>query len=241
MIEIKKISYCYGKEKVLEDIEIDIKKGESVALIGPNGSGKSTLIKIINGIFFPKKGSYIYKGQEITEKSLSDSTFKKIFHKSIGFIFQNSEVQLFCTDVYDEIAFGPRQMGLSEEVVAKRVEDCIKLLEVDAIRGKAPFELSGGEMKRVAIASILSMNPEVLVLDEPLSNLTPRGKRFLKELFIKLNRSGKTILCATHDLNFVEEVFDRVILLSEEHKVVVDDGVKSVLANKKLLEENYII
>ncbi|MDK0708415.1 ABC transporter ATP-binding protein [Clostridium perfringens] len=241
MIKLENLSFKYKDGIVLEDINLTINKGEAIALIGPNGSGKTTLLKILNGILIPTKGKYILDEEEITKKKLEDNLFSKRFHKKIGFIFQNSDVQLFCPDVYDEIAFGPMQMGLSEEEIDIRVNDCLKLLSIEKLRHKESYKLSGGEKKRVAIASVLALNPEILVLDEPLNEIDPKGKKFIKELLVALNKSGKTIICSTHEFEYIKDVFNRAIVFSEEHKIIRDDTFNNVCSDKQFLEDNNII
>lgn len=241
MIRLENLQFSYKDKAALKDINIKINEGESVALIGPNGCGKSTLLKILNGILIAKKGKYIFDGDEITEKKLNDSKFSKKFHKKIGFIFQNSNAQLFCSTVYDEVAFGPRQMGITEDVVRSRVMDCLELLDIEDLKDREPYNLSGGEKKRVAIASVLSLNPEVLVLDEPLNEIDPKGKRFLRELLIKLNESGKTIICSTHEFGYIKGVFKRGIVFSENHEVIRDDDFSKILDDVEFLEENNIL
>lgn len=240
MIELINISFSYKGKTALENINIKINEGEAVALIGPNGSGKSTLLKLINGIISPTKGEYLLDKKNITEKQLNDSMFSKAFHKKIGFVFQNSDTQLFCSTVYEEIAFGPRQMGIPEEEVNKRVYDCLRLLNIEKLKHEAPYNLSEGEKKRVAIASVLSMNPEILTLDEPMNGIDPKGKKFLKELILKLNASGKTIICSTHDFDYVEGIFKRAIVFSETHKIIRDEDYKKVITDDEFLIENNI-
>ncbi|EDT14774.1 energy-coupling factor ABC transporter ATP-binding protein (plasmid) [Clostridium perfringens] len=241
MIKLENLSFKYKDGIVLEDINLTINKGEAIALIGPNGSGKTTLLKILNGILIPTKGKYILDKEEITKKKLEDNLFSKRFHKKIGFIFQNSDVQLFCPDVYDEISFGPMQMGLSEEEIDIRVNDCLKLLSIEKLRHKESYKLSGGEKKRVAIASVLALNPEILVLDEPLNEIDPKGKKFIKELLVELNKSGKTIICSTHEFEYIKDVFNRAIVFSEEHKIIRDDTFNNICSDKQFLEDNNII
>lgn len=241
MIRLENLQFSYKDEVALKDINIKINEGESVALIGPNGCGKSTLLKILNGILIVKKGKYMFYEDEITEKKLNDSKFSKKFHKKIGFIFQNSNAQLFCSTVYDEVAFGPRQMGIDEEEVRNRVMDCLELLDIEDIKDREPYNLSGGEKKRVAIASVLSLNPEVLVLDEPLNEIDPKGKRFIRELLIKLNESGKTIICSTHEFGYIKGVFKRGIVFSENHEVIRDDNFTKILDDVEFLEKNNIL
>ncbi|MCY6370890.1 energy-coupling factor ABC transporter ATP-binding protein [Clostridium ganghwense] len=240
MIEVKNVTYSYKDRIALKDICVEINEGEAIALIGPNGSGKSTFLKVLNGIAFPQKGEYIFDGEKITEKKLNNNTFSKLFHKKMGFIFQNSDTQLFCSTVYEEIAFGPRQMGIDEEEVNKRVYDCLELLNIEKIKHEAPYNLSGGEKKRAAIACILSMNPEVITLDEPMNGIDPKGKKFLRELMKKLNASGKTLICSTHDFEYVEGIFKRAIVFSEDHRIIRDDDYNKVIQDEEFLVKNNI-
>lgn len=241
MINIKNVSYSYNNIIALNNISVSISAGDAVALIGPNGSGKSTLMKLINGIITPASGVYEFDGEEINEKKLQVSTFSKSFHKRIGFVFQNSEVQLFCSNVYDEIAFGPRQMGMPEEEVELRVLDCMKLLNIETLKDRVPYHLSGGEKKKIAIAAVLVLNPEVLVFDEPMNDLDPATKRFLKELLLELNAAGKTILCSTHDFEYVKGIFKRAIVFSRDHSILRDAPYEEVMRDTKFLFENNII
>ncbi|EYE89128.1 cobalt ABC transporter [Fervidicella metallireducens AeB] len=241
MIEINNITFEYNGLKAIDNISIKIEKGESIAIIGPNGSGKSTFLKILNALIFPSSGDYIFNGEKITPSSMNNQIFSKKFHKKIGFVFQNSDSQLFCSSVYDEIAFGPRQMGLSEIDVKRRCEDCLRLLNIEDLKDRVPFNLSGGEKKRVAIACVLSSNPEVIVLDEPMNGLDPRTKRFFRELLIKLNQSGKTVICATHDFEYVKDVFKRAIVFSKNHRIIRDDHYDKVINDSVFLFENNII
>lgn len=241
MIEFSNVSYAYRDLWALKDININIERGECVALIGPNGSGKSTFLKLLNAIIFPTSGEYIFEEKKINEKSMKENSFSKLFHKRIGFVFQNSDSQLFCTSVYDEIAFAPIQMGMEKDEIDKRVCDCMNFLGIEDLRDRAPYNLSGGEKKRVAISSVLSHNPDVLVLDEPMNALDPKTKRFLRELIIKLNSSGKTIICATHDFEYVEGVFKRCIVFSKDHNIIRDDNYNDVIKDKDFLYENNII
>ena len=241
MIELKHVYFSYKGNNALEDINLKINKGEAVALIGTNGSGKSTLLKLINGLVFPNQGSYIYNNEEITEQKLFDNKFSKSFHKRVGFVFQNSDAQIFCSSVYEEIAFGLMQMGLDEKEVDIRVSDCLKLLNIEVLKHKSPYNLSEGEKKRVAIASVLALNPQILVLDEPMNGLDPRTKRFLKELLIKLNSCGKTIICSTHDFEYVKGLFKRAVVFSQNHTIIRDDEYNKVLEDEDFLYKSNII
>lgn len=210
MIELTDISYSYYEDVVLENLSLNIKEGEAVAICGDNGSGKSTLLKLINGLIFPQKGTYKFDGVEITEKQMDNSDFSKVFHQKIGFVWQNPDTQLFCSSVEEELAFGPLQMGLSEEEINKRVEDSLELLGLKHLRKRPPYYLSGGEKKKTAIASILTMNPTVWTLDEPLSSLDKKTREWLIDFLKALKQAGKTIVFSSHETSLVESIADRV-------------------------------
>lgn len=237
MIEIKNVFYSYLDIIALNNINLEIKPGEAVALMGANGCGKSTLLKLMNGIISPERGSYRFDGEEITHKKLQDNKFSKQLHQRIGFVFQNSDTQLFCSSVFEEIAFGPRQMGLNELEVTKRVKDCLKLLNIENFENRIPYHLSGGEKRKVAIACVMSLNPDVLVLDEPMNGLDPKTQRWLVEFLVKLNKAGKTLIISTHNLELVHEISTRAILFNEEHTIVADMSTKELLKDIDLLKK----
>ncbi|MCB2354634.1 energy-coupling factor ABC transporter ATP-binding protein [Clostridium estertheticum] len=241
MIKLEDISFTYKNKVALDNVNVHIKEGESIAIIGPNGSGKSTVLKLLNGIIFSSQGKYMFDNNEINEHTLKDTKVLKLFHKKLGFVFQNSDAQLFCSTVFEELAFGLRQMELPEEEVNKRVRDCLNLLNIDKLKDEHPYNLSGGEKKRVAIASVLAMNPDVITLDEPMNGIDPKGKKFLKELLIDLNKCGKTIICATHDFEYIEGVFDRAIVFSEDHKIIRDDKYEKIINDLDFLRKYNII
>ena len=220
LIEVDKVCFSYDGQIALRYVSFCIRKGECVALMGDNGCGKSTLLKLVNGLIFPEEGRFFFQGREITEEALKDSRFSKWFHQKMGFVFQNSDVQLFCGSVWEEIAFGPRQMGLSDEEVTERVEDVIHLLNLEKLRDRAPYHLSGGEKRKTALACILSMNPEVLVLDEPLAGLDRRTREWLTDFLVELKEAGKTLLISTHDEEFAHRLADRLVIMSEEHEIL---------------------
>lgn len=211
IISLQKICFAYENQIVLRYFDLDIKRGECVALMGANGCGKSTLLKIISGVLHAEEGTYLFEGEAVNEKSLSDSLFAKKMHQKIGLVFQNADVQLFCSSVYDEIAFGPMQMQLTEEEVMRRTEDVIELLNIGHLRDRAPYHLSGGEKRKVSLACILSMNPSVLLLDEPLAGLDRETKGWLTEFLLQFKESGKTIVFATHDDRIAAKLADRII------------------------------
>lgn len=213
IIELKNITFAYDKseEPVLAGFSLTVSRGECLAIRGDNGSGKTTLFRIINGLSFSQVGEYRYNGEIINADELKNSRKSKLFHKSIGFLFQNPDVMLFNGSVCDEIAFGPRQMGLADSEVNERVNDTMKLLGIENLADKAPYHLSGGQKKKVAIASVLSLNPDVLILDEPFAGMDQGNKVLLLDLLKQLKSIGKTIVMATHERDIVEELIDREI------------------------------
>lgn len=219
MIKLENISFEYEDSIALNNISLTIKQGESVGLEGDNGCGKTTLIKLLNGLIFPAKGTYFFEGQEINQKNMKDELFAKAFHQKIGYVFQNPENQLFCGSVEEEIAFGPRQMGLSKEEVQTRCKDVMKLLGIEHLAQRAPYQLSGGEKKKTALACVLSMNPEVLVLDEPMNGLDRKTREVLMQVLLSLKSAGKTLIIATHDENLLNQLSDRIITLTDDHSI----------------------
>lgn len=221
MISLEKVCYAYDHEVALRYVDLHIEKGDSLVVQGPNGCGKSTLIKVLNGIIFPSEGHYYYKKHEINEKSLKDKKFAKWFHQQMGYVFQNADTQLFCGSVEDEIAFGPIQMGLSDEEVKKRTQDCMKLFGIEKLRERPPYHLSGGEKRKVSLACILSLNPEVLILDEPLAGLDEKTQDMLTEFLQNFHRAGKTLITITHNRQLAEKLGTSFAVMSEDHELIL--------------------
>jgi cobalt/nickel transport system ATP-binding protein len=219
----------------LAAVDLSIDAGQHVAIVGANGSGKSTLLKILDGLVFPTTGGVTAFGQPLTEDALEDPAYRRAFRSRVGFVFQEADVQLFCSDVQDELAFGPLQLGLPEEEVRRRVRDAAGHLRIDGVLDRPPYTLSGGEKKRVAIASVLTMQPRVLLLDEPTSALDPRSQVWLLSVLGDWKREGRTVVMATHDLSAAAEAADRIVVLSEDHTVVADATPDDVLAQRELL------
>jgi cobalt/nickel transport system ATP-binding protein len=244
IFRLKDVSYSYlDKFPALDEVNLSIRQGEQIAVLGANGSGKSTLLKLLNGLIFPTSGMIKAFGQILAEETLDggNEEFAQYFRKKIGFLFQDPDVQLFCPTVFDEIAFGPLQLDIPTEEVSKRVEDVMEMLEIEDLKDRAPYTLSGGEKKKVAIASILSVNPDILLLDEPTSELDPRTQRWLVELLLELRNAGKTIIIATHDLDVVKEIANRIVVLDEGHKIAADGEAERILEDRDLLMEVNLI
>lgn len=218
LIELNQVCYAYEKQIALRYITLSVNRGETIVLEGANGTGKSTLLRLLNGLIYPEEGTYYFEGHEISAQTMKDNRFSKWFHQKMGFVFQNSDVQLFCSNVEEEVAFGPLQMGLPEEEVKRRVNDVLRLLDLEALRDRAPYHLSGGEKKKVAIACVLSMNPEILTLDEPLSGLDRASQEWLTDFLLKLKKAGRTLIIATHNETLAERLADRHIVFNEKHE-----------------------
>ena len=228
MLEIKNLNYSYpdGK-KALKDINIKIYDNETIGIVGANGAGKSTLIKTIVGIFLTDQGEIIVDGEKVTKKTLNS------IRKKVGVVFQNPDDQLFMNKVYDDIAFGPRNYKLTEEKVKEKVEKVMKELNIEKLKDRSPNNLSGGEKRKVAIATVLSMEPSIILFDEPTSFLDPKGKRILIETLKGINT---TKIIATHDLDMVKDNCKRVIVF-KEGQVVADGKPKEILNNIEFMEK----
>lgn len=212
MIKLDDICFAYDSTPVLKHFSTKIADGEFVVIKGDNGCGKSTLLNIINALEFAEIGTYTFGDTVIDKKAMKNEQFAKAFHQKIGYVFQNTDAQLFCSSVYDEIAFAPRQMQLDEAEVAKRVEDMLKLTGTEHLKERAPFHLSMGEKKKVAVASVLAMNPQVLILDEPMNFLDKKSRQWLVEFLNQMHSVGKTIIIVSHTDDF-DKMADRIIEL----------------------------
>jgi cobalt/nickel transport system ATP-binding protein len=214
IIRLEGVSYSYyGRIPAVRDISFSIKEGERFAVIGANGTGKSTLLQIMCGLIHQSEGNVWFRGNEVSEKTLRNRSFLKYFRESVGYVFQDSDIQLFCPTVLDELLYGPLQLEIN----------------------KSEAMLSGGEKKRVAIGSVLTMNPEVMLFDEPTNGLDPRTQCFLVELLLLLSESGKTVVITTHDLSLVAELETKVALLSEEHRIEKVGNCGDILKDEDLL------
>jgi cobalt/nickel transport system ATP-binding protein len=236
VLVVEGVSYAYlDRFAALNDVSLTVDRGEKIALLGANGCGKSTLLKILDGLIVPDAGTFTAFGEAVTEDALEDEQFNRGFRSRVGFIFQNSDAQVFSPTVRDEVAFGPLNLGMSTEEVAQRVHDTLTVLDIDALADRAPYQLSGGQKKRVAIASVLVMNPEVLLFDEPTAALDPRTQQWLIELIVELNEAGKTIVLATHDLETIDVLADRCVVFSEDHRPVGSGTPLEILGNRQLM------
>jgi cobalt transport protein ATP-binding subunit len=226
-VRIEHLSFAYGDgHQALRDVSLTIQPGEKVALVGPNGAGKSTLMLHLNGILQPGGGSVTICGLAVAEKTLGK------VRGQVGLVFQDPDDQLFSPTVFDDIAFGPIYQGLSEKEVRTRVDHALAAVHMSDYAGRVSHHLSVGEKKRIAIATVLSMRPEVLVLDEPTAGLDPRARRGLIAL---LRALPQTMLISTHDLRMVAELLPRTVVM-DHGQIVADGPTGEILADAALLE-----
>lgn len=226
VIEVKGLDYTYPDgTRALKGIDLEVFEGGSVALIGPNGAGKSTLLLHLNGILRGKDGSVRVLGRGLEGKNLREIRSK------VGVVFQDPDDQLFCPTVFDDVAFGPINMGYPEQEVREKVRWALRQVGMEDYEGRCPHHLSFGEKKRISIATVLSMEPEILVLDEPTSNLDPLARRSLMRFLQKL---PLTKLIASHDMEMVSEICRRAVLLFEG-KVIADESTEEILTDVELL------
>lgn len=245
IFDVKNVSFTYmGKIDALKDISFKVSQGEQISIMGANGSGKSTLLALLDGLIFPTTGEFHAFDNTVSEEifdTIKDNEFRSYFRKKVGFVFQNSDIQLFSSTVFEEVAFGPLQLDMSSEEVKTRVLEVLEMIGITKLKDRSPHTLSGGEKKKVSIATVLATNPDVLLLDEPTAGLDPRTQLWLIELLQELGRAGKTIITATHDLDTVAHISKRAIVMGEDHKIVVDGDVEKVLDNLELLLSTNLI
>jgi cobalt/nickel transport system ATP-binding protein len=236
VFSLKHITYSYaGSQPVLNDLSLDFEAGERAVILGANGTGKSTLLAMLDGLVFPASGSIHTFGKVLSEVSLEDRAFSMDFRKRVAFVFQNPDVQLFSATVWDEIAFGPLQLDYPKDRIEETVEELLTTLRITDIRDRAPYALSDGQKKKVAIASSLATDPDVLLLDEPTNGLDPRTQVWLIELLHELHQKGKTIISATHDLAIAGDIAERAVVFSEDHAVAADGPFQDIITNDELL------
>ncbi len=234
IIETRRLCYRYPDgTAALSGVDLIVQRGEAVAVLGANGAGKTTLLKHLNGLLTPTSGKVLVAGEEITKHNLL------WVRRLVGLVFQNPEEQLFAPSVAEDVAFGPRNLGLSEDVVHHRVEEALRLVGMQGYEQRAPHHLSYGEKKRVAIAGVLAMEPQVMVLDEPTSGLDPAGAEELLSLLHRLRRLGLSLVVATHDVDLVPELADRVYLL-HQGRVVAAGTPEEVFAEPASLEKCHL-
>jgi energy-coupling factor transport system ATP-binding protein len=235
MLEVKDLYFSYptGLE-ALKGINLTVDDGEFLAVMGQNGAGKTTLVKHFNGLLKPTKGEVLVDGVSTKDVSVAKLA------RNVGFVFQNPDHQLFSETVEDEIAFALKNFGFEAAVIEQQIDWALNLLDITQYRKTSPFMLSGGERKRVALASILAWDPKAIILDEPTIGQDHQQKEKLQQFILQLNAQKKTVVVVTHDVEFVAECNPRVILMSQG-KILVDGKAKKILTNPKVLAQAHIV
>lgn len=218
-IRVENLTYIYMpgtpfESKALDDVSLSIEDGEFIGLIGHTGSGKSTLVQHLNGLLKPSSGRIYVDDMDITAKGVNLRSVRQ----KVGLVFQYPEHQLFEETIYKDIAFGPKNLGLNENEVDKRVRQALKMvgLDYEESKEKSPFDMSGGQRRRIAIAGVLAMDPKILILDEPTAGLDPRGRdAILNEIKVLHDEYGKTIILVSHSMEDIAKLVDRIIVMNE--------------------------
>ena len=227
IIEVEGVSFSYpGVDKALDDVSLTIHKGEFVAIMGENGAGKTTLVKHLNGLLRPQEGRITIEGSDIADMSVANLA------RRVGLVFQNPDDQLFSEDVEEEISFALRNFGFESDVIEKRVDWALNLLDLERYRKSSPFILSGGERKRVALSSVLAWDPEIVVLDEPTIGQDYAQKERLRHFLMQLRTQGKTTIIVTHDVEFVADCKPRIVLMANG-KVIADGPIKKIMTDSE--------
>lgn len=242
IFECRDVRYSYqGRFPALRGVDLSIRAGQRVALVGANGSGKSTLLNLLDALSFADAGTVRFCGTELTEDAFRDEAFSTAFRKRVGLVFQNPDVQLFCPTVREDVAFGPLQLGDALEAVEARVASLAETLGIAGLLDRSPHQLSVGEKRKVAFASTLAVDPEVLLLDEPTAGLDPKTSTQLIELLARASEAGKTVVTATHDIHLLEDIADTVFVFGADKRLAGTGTPAEILANHTLLQANNLI
>jgi cobalt/nickel transport system ATP-binding protein len=232
--DARDISFDYEGIPAIRGLSLHIEQGERIALLGANGSGKSTLLRLLDALYFPSSGSVRFRGESLSAVRLQDEEVALDFRRRVALVFQNPDVQLFNPTVFDEVAYGPLQLQWTKEDMVRRVEEMLAFMAISQLRDRPPYRLSGGEKKKVALASTLVLDPEVLLLDEPTATLDPKSQSQVIDLIQQWKGTAKTVVTATHQLETVEDIADRVLVL-EAGNVIAAGSPAEILANAELL------
>jgi len=235
LIEVENVYFTYPNGvEALRGVSLKIADGEFVAIMGQNGAGKTTLVKHFNGLLKPTKGRVLIDGVDTRQVSVAKLSRK------VGLVFQNPDHQLFSETVEEEISFALKNFGFNEKIIRERVNWALNLLDLVQYRRTSPFMLSGGERKRVALASVLAWDPKIIILDEPTIGQDSRQKERLRQFIIQMNQQGKTVIIVTHDIEFVVECKPRVILMADG-KIIADGEAREVLTDPDLVSRSSLI
>jgi cobalt/nickel transport system ATP-binding protein len=242
VFSLKDVSYSYpGGIPALENLTLDFNQGERAAIIGANGTGKSTMLTLLDALIFANSGIVSAWGNQLTEKTMRDAGRQRDFRSRVGFVFQNPDVQLFCPTVREDIVFGPLQLGVDHAEIRRRLEALANRIRISHLLDRSPHQLSLGEKKKAAIASVLIMEPEVLLLDEPTAGLDPQTMRDIIDVIDQAHKNGKTVVMATHDLHIVEEIADVVHVFGGNKNVIRSGTAEEILADTEFLQQNNLV
>jgi cobalt/nickel transport system ATP-binding protein len=240
IFDIHEVVCRYDDVVALDRLTLRIPGGRRTALLGPNGSGKSTLLMLLNALVLPDAGSVRFDGSELTEEAMRDRATASSFRRRVGFVFQNPDIQLFNPTVFEELAFGPLQLGWEEQRIRDAVAKTLRQMDIEPLAARATYRLSMGEKKRVAIASVLVIDPDVILLDEPTAGLDPRSQSRVIDLMVGWQESGKTIVAATHDLDLIDDIADHVVIL-DRGKMAAEGRPAELLEDIPLLERTGLV
>ncbi len=240
VFEAQNVIYRYQDVTALNGLTLSVRQGQRIAILGANGSGKSTLLRLLDGLYFPESGTINVFGEPLSEQSLQDEEFAFSFRRRVALVFQNPDVQLFNPTVFDEIAFGPLQLRWPKEEIRERVGEILETMELTHLKDRSPHRLSGGEKKRVALASVLVLDPEVLLLDEPTAALDPWSQSQLIDFLVGWGGGAKTVVTATHDLDIVQDIADHCYVF-QNGSAIAEGSPAEILGDEKLLRRTNLI
>jgi cobalt/nickel transport system ATP-binding protein len=240
VFDVRDVIFRYPKVTALDGLNLTVKAGKRVALLGANGSGKSTLLRILDGLAFAEKGSVLFCGESLSEDRLQDPAFAYQFRRRVGLVFQNPDIQLFSPTVFDEVAFGPLQLRWPKQEVRSRVTQILDLMKITHLKDRSPHHLSTGEKKRVTLASVLVLDPEVLLLDEPTAALDPKSASQMIDFLVGWRGGVKTVITTAHNLDIVEDIADYCYVL-QTGRVEAEGFPAEVLRETALLERTNLI
>ena len=231
ILQVRDLQYAYSDEKMaLRGVNLDNRQGERIAVMGSNGAGKSTFFLNINGVLQSEHGDIFYRGQKMTKKTMND------LRKNVGIVFQDADSQIIASTVQSEVSFGPMNLKLSRNDVRDRVDEALSYMNLTDFRHRPPHYLSGGEKKRVSIADIIAMHPEIIIFDEPTAALDPVNADMLEEVLQKMAQEGKTIMISTHDVDFAYRWAERVVVFCDG-KIIADDAPLAVFSNETVIRQ----